>query len=161
MRTIVVGYDGSEFAERALDRAAGIAEAFAARLVIAAVAELPLTPAPELMPDQTLPGPAPAGPILVPPPPHRAAPGAPQDVEEPALELLDRARHQLSARTIETAYVATAGDPAESLLEVSGDYDADLIVIGSHAHGFLDRLLGGATDERVVRKAQRDVLLVH
>ena len=39
--------------------------------------------------------------------------------------------------------------------------DADLIVVGSREHGFLDRLLGRSVDESVARRSERDVLLVH
>ena len=39
MKTIVVGYDGSDAAERALRRAAEIADAFSAALVVASVGQ--------------------------------------------------------------------------------------------------------------------------
>jgi len=45
MKTIVAGYDGSEAAERALGRAADIAEAFSARLFVVSVSELAVVPA--------------------------------------------------------------------------------------------------------------------
>jgi nucleotide-binding universal stress UspA family protein len=44
MKTIVAGYDGSEAAERALGRAADIAEAFSARLFVVSVSELAVVP---------------------------------------------------------------------------------------------------------------------
>jgi nucleotide-binding universal stress UspA family protein len=45
MKTIVVGYDGSDAAERALRRATEIAEAFSARLVVASVSSSAPAPA--------------------------------------------------------------------------------------------------------------------
>jgi nucleotide-binding universal stress UspA family protein len=46
MKTIVVGYDGSDAAERALGRAADIAQAFSARLFVVRVSGLAPVPAP-------------------------------------------------------------------------------------------------------------------
>jgi nucleotide-binding universal stress UspA family protein len=46
MKTIVVGYDGSDAAERALGRAADIAQAFSAELVVVSVSGLASIPAP-------------------------------------------------------------------------------------------------------------------
>ncbi len=45
MKTIVIGYDGSDAAERALGRAADIAQAFSARLVVVSVSGLATVPA--------------------------------------------------------------------------------------------------------------------
>jgi nucleotide-binding universal stress UspA family protein len=67
----------------------------------------------------------------------------------------------LARRTAETEYVVELGDPAERLLEVADRRDADLIVVGSREHGFLERLLGRPVDEAVARRSERDVLLVH
>jgi nucleotide-binding universal stress UspA family protein len=57
--------------------------------------------------------------------------------------------------------VIELGEPVEPLLEVADQRDADLIVVGSRQHGFLDRLLGRPVDEAVARRSERDVLLVH
>jgi nucleotide-binding universal stress UspA family protein len=42
-----------------------------------------------------------------------------------------------------------------------GEREADLIVVGSREHSFLDRLLGRHVDEAVAAHAGCDVLLVH
>jgi len=52
-------------------------------------------------------------------------------------------------------------DVAERLLALAREREADLIVVGSREHGFLDRLLGRHVDEAVAAHAGRDVLLVH
>jgi nucleotide-binding universal stress UspA family protein len=67
----------------------------------------------------------------------------------------------LASRNVEAEYVVELGDPAERLLEVAEQRDADLIAVGSREHGFLERLLGRSVDERVARRSERDVLLVH
>jgi nucleotide-binding universal stress UspA family protein len=160
MKTILVGYDGSEGAERALRRAAEIAEAFSGRLIVLSVSwptYVPapasgLEPGPELTPP-ALAGPvAPAGTVPLPEPP---------EPEELARRRLEQARASLANRNLEAEYAVDVGDPAERLLEAADRHDAHLIVVGSREHRFLDRLLGRSVDEAVARRSERDVLLVH
>jgi nucleotide-binding universal stress UspA family protein len=162
MKRIVVGYDGSDAAERALRRAADIADAFSAGLVVVSVSEYAPAPvsalesSPELVPP-TVAGPvAPVGTVPL-PEPVAARP----EPEELARRRLERATMSLASRKLETEYVVELGDPAERLLEVADQRDADLIVVGSREHGFLERLLGRSVDETVARRSERDVLLVH
>jgi nucleotide-binding universal stress UspA family protein len=155
METIVVGYDGSDAAERALRRAAEIAEPFSGRLLVVSVTGLAFEPAVELAPPATGPV-APAGTVPLPQPVL-----APPEPEELARRQLERARTSLASRKLETEYVVELGDPAERLLEVADQRGADLVVVGSREHGFLERLLGRSVDEAVARRSERDVLLVH
>jgi nucleotide-binding universal stress UspA family protein len=162
VKTIVVGYDGSDAAERALGRAADIAQAVSAQLYVVCASGLASVPVPvsalastaEAVPPAVA-GPVPAG-GTVPLP----EPVSPQEPEELARRQLDQARISLARRKIETEYVVELGDPAERLLEVADQRDADLIVVGSRERGFLERLLGRSVDEAVARRAERDVLLV-
>ncbi len=161
--TIVVGYDGSEAAERALARAAEFAAGLSARLVVVSV-----SPAPRL-PVMT-PVPEPADPLLVrggvagPVAPGGTVPLPelePPEPEELAQRVLEQARAALTRRSVEVEYVAEIGAPAERLLEIADEHDADLIVVGTREHGFIERLLARPVDEEIARKAVRDVLLVH
>jgi nucleotide-binding universal stress UspA family protein len=163
MKTIVIGYDGSDAAERALARAADLAQAFSARLFVVSVSGLAIVAAPasafeptaELGPAAVAGPVAPGGTVPLP------EPVAAQEQEELARRQLERARISLARRKIETEYVVELGDPAERLLEVADQRDADLIVVGSRERGFLERLLGRSVDEAVARRSERDVLLVH
>jgi nucleotide-binding universal stress UspA family protein len=165
MKTIVVGYDGSDAAERALGRAAEIAQAFSARLFVVSVSGFATVPAPvsafeptaEHVPLAVVGPVAPGGTVPLPVP----EPEQVQEPEELARRQLERARMSLASRKIETEYLVELGDPAERLLEVAEQRDADLIVVGSREHGFLERLLGRSVDEAVARRSERDVLLVH
>jgi nucleotide-binding universal stress UspA family protein len=150
MKAILVGYDGSDAAERALQRAGGIAEAFSARLIVVSVSGLPYVPPAVVGPV------APGGTVPLPEPVP-----TPPEPEELARRQLERAKMSLAGRKLESEYVVELGDPAERLLEIAEQRDADLIVIGSREHGFLDRLLGRSVDESVARRSERDVLLVH
>jgi nucleotide-binding universal stress UspA family protein len=161
MKTIVVGYDGSDASERALRRAVEIAEAFSAGLVVVSVSGLAYGPAGvyAFEPTAEVVSPAVGGPVVaggtVPPPEAEPKP----EPEELARRQLERARRSLASRKLESEYVVELGDPAERLLEVADQRDADLIVVGGREHGFLERLLGHAVDEAVARRANRDVLL--
>src|SRR5919109_1819811 len=115
-------------------------------------------PAPVFVP------PAAAGPVAtggtmpLPEYPPESQPPAP---EELAQRQLERARMSLASRRLEAEYVVEVGDPAERLVDVADQREADLIVVGSREPGFLERLLGHGIDEAVARRADRDVLLVH
>src|SRR5919198_3387100 len=98
MKTIVVGYDGSDAAERALRRAAEIAEAFSAGLVVVSVsgsAYAPpvsaLEPSAEVAPPAVAGPLAPGGTVPLPEPVPAAAP----EPEELARRELERARMSL------------------------------------------------------------------
>jgi nucleotide-binding universal stress UspA family protein len=154
MKTILVGYDASDAAERALDRAAELAEALAARVVVVSVSAVPV-PAPAQVGE-------PMGPMLV------AAgettpltPGSQPDLEELAHRRLEQARSRLATRSLDVDYVAEVGSPAERLLAVADERDAELIVVGSRDHGIIERLVAPPVEEAVARRAGRDVLIVH
>jgi nucleotide-binding universal stress UspA family protein len=165
MKTIVVGYDSSEAAERALVRAADVAKAFSAQLVVVSVSgpvHVPVLvtgfePAP-------VPPPAAAGPAAtggtIPLPEPQPEPALPTP-EELAQRQLEQARMSLTGKRVDAEYVVEVGDPVERLLDVAHQRDAGLIVVGSRERGFLERLLGHGVDEAVARRADRDVLLVH
>jgi nucleotide-binding universal stress UspA family protein len=162
METIVAGYDGGEQAERALARAGELAQVLGAKLVVVSVVRPSrLALAEPVLADPTLVPSGAAGPTLR----GGAMPVAvPQvEVDEPgeAILLLERARGFLVPRRVEADYVSEVGDPAARLLQIADERNADLIVVGTRHHGLLERLLGHAVDEQVLRKAHRDVLLVH
>jgi nucleotide-binding universal stress UspA family protein len=52
------------------------------------------------------------------------------------------------------------GDPTTEVLRFCSDHKADLLVIGTHDHHGLERLLLGSIAETLVRKAQCAVLVV-
>jgi nucleotide-binding universal stress UspA family protein len=165
MDTIIVGYDSSQPAERALERAVELARALAARLLVVSVARSSRSTeaAPVLEPGDApipvlLPGPVATG-APMPPMPMQEAPRPEPEVL--AQHQLERARTSLLGKRVEAEYLAEFGDPAERLLTLARERAADLIVVGSHEHGFLDRLLGRHVDEAVAARAGCDVLLVH
>lgn len=167
MDEIAVAYDGSTEAERALVRAAELAESLSSRLVVVSVTQ----PTPPAVPALE---PTPPGPVLIPgatDPIGIAGADRPTTAEldrterarddEIAERQLDRARAALAGRAVEPEYLSEFGDTAERLLEVGAAHDADLLVVASREHGFFARLFGAPAEEEVARHADRDVLLVH
>ena len=118
--TIVVGYDGAERSSKALDRAIDEARKDRAKLVVVAVAEMPLNPE----------GPQNFG--TLDDSPARMIPL----VEPPELEpILAEAKERIESAGLTGEYMWAAGDPANEIVEVAKDRRAKLIVIGSHHHG--------------------------
>lgn len=164
MKTVIVGYDGSEASDRALARAADVASAFSARLIVVSVSNWAdvTVPAPALEPV----GPVmmqPGGPVAVPVPGYRPEDlgGQQPDPEQLSRRCLEQARAALAQKDVRAEYVAEVGDPADRLLALAEQRAADLIVVGSREHGFLERLLGRGVEATVARRADGDVLLVH
>jgi nucleotide-binding universal stress UspA family protein len=166
VRQIVVGYDGTEESDRAVARAADVAEAFSARLVVVSVTASRPATAVELAPVIPEPITVPSSlPVAVAgldsEPPLESGVERSPGAAELAERQVERARSALLGRAVEAEFVVEVGEPAERLLDVAEQRDAELIVVGSREHGFLDRLLGRPFDEQVARRADRDVLIVH
>jgi universal stress protein E len=56
--------------------------------------------------------------------------------------------------------VLAGDDPADALLRLAKEQDADLIITGSHGHNFLSRLLLGSVSTQLLRKSGRSILIV-
>jgi len=65
---------------------------------------------------------------------------------------LDAATDLATADRIETALVE--GPPSREIVAYATENDCDLIVMGTHGRGGLNRLLLGSVAERVVRSAR-------
>ncbi len=137
--TIVVGYDESEAAKRALERAADLAAHGEAKLVVTSVA-------PVLPPAVAARGLGPTDPVD-PPEAHRAE--------------LAHARDFLKERGVKAEFDLEIGDPAEAIVKVADRHQADAIVVGTRELGLVDRLMRGSVSQGVSRQAHCDVVIVH
>jgi nucleotide-binding universal stress UspA family protein len=135
MKTIVVGYDDTEPAQRALARAADLAEAFGSNVIVTSVA-----------------------PVLV----GSREMGAvdPTDPPEQHQAELESAKAFLGGRGIEGKYEMTVGDPATAIVELADRVEADLIIVGTRQPSLISSLLGLSVSGAVKRKAHCDVLTV-
>lgn len=137
IKTIVIGYDETDAARRALERAAGLAKAFDAKVVVTSVAPVTITTTGRSI-------------------------GA--DPVEPAAEHrqeLSEARAYLEGAGVSADYIEAVGHEAESILAAARERSADLIVIGSRELTMLQRLLGQSVSDAVSHGARCDVLIVH
>jgi nucleotide-binding universal stress UspA family protein len=143
--TVVVGYDGHERSDRALDYAIEAARERHGRLVVLAVLELPFNPE----------GPQNFGSIE-----PNVVDMIPLE-EPPELEpALSRARTRVEAAGLTAEYEWAAGDPAEAIVGTARDRHASLVVLGAHEHSWLGRLVGSDVAEDVRRRVDSEVVAV-
>jgi len=137
--SIVVGSDGSDTAEIALSRAIQIASVSGAKLHVVSAYS---------------------------PTPSHVAGGAPMaeayqytGSSFKADSVLERAMGRAADENVEIEQHAPKGNPADGLLKVAEDTDADLIVIGSVGMHGAKRFFGSIPN-RVSHKSNCDVLIV-
>jgi nucleotide-binding universal stress UspA family protein len=136
MQTILVAYDDSEAAGRALERAATLAKALGSQLVVTSVAPISET----------------AG--------GRSLGTDPVEPASEHLADLASARNQLEQLGVPASYVEAVGHEGDALIAAAEDRGADLIVLGAAHESLVGRLLGHATSDTVVHQARCDVLIV-
>jgi nucleotide-binding universal stress UspA family protein len=137
MKTIVVGFDDTEPARRALDRAADLAVAFGSKLIVTSVTPLLVGTA------------------------RVAGPYDPTETPAEHREQLKDAQELLAGRGVEAEFVPASGAPADTIVELAEQRSADMIVVGTREPGILERLLGQSVSASVARRAHCDVLIVH
>ena len=152
MKTILVGYDGTRSAEGALGRAVELASAFDSRVVVVDVA----TPPPAIATRGAF------GLMPYAPYPAEYELGEPTQPDETLWQAhRERVEALFATSGVTAEFSGVVGVPAEQILEVAEQEDADLIVVGTREPGFLERLFTGSVSQTVARRAHRDVLIVH
>jgi nucleotide-binding universal stress UspA family protein len=136
MSTIVVGYDDTAGSQKALERAATLAKALGAKLVVTSVTPVMMS----------------AG--------RSGGPIDPTDPIEKHAKELETARTYLEGQGIEADYQGAVGEPADAIVQLAEERGADMIVVGQQ-HGVVHRLFGASVSEAVSHHAHCDVLIVH
>lgn len=77
-----------------------------------------------------------------------------------AEETLETRADALRQRGIKASWRVAVGVPLEEIVKVAEETGADMIVMGTHGRGVLDRVLLGSVAERVIRLAPCPVLTV-
>ena len=141
VKTVVVGVDGSEGGHRAAEQAVSIARQTGAKLILATVVRPPegwwgiggAPPTPEALSTALIEG---------------------------QKEILDDAVAKLDLDGVEYEALQELGDPANRLIAVCEERNADLMVIGRRGAGLVERVILGSVSDRLCHHAPCPVLLV-
>ncbi|HMK73500.1 MAG TPA: universal stress protein [Myxococcaceae bacterium] len=139
IRRIIVAYDGSPPARRALAFAEELAQAFRSALTLLHAIHVPVTP-----PEAALAGWAE---LLA------AEQRAGEALVDEAVQAVRKAGFQVEARVV-------VGSPAEQLAEAAAGADVDLVVAGTTGKGAMARVLLGSVTTRLLHISPKPVLVV-
>ena len=145
MSGVLVGFDDSAAAGRALDRGIEEARARHSRLVVLSVFEVPLDPQVDRY-GGTLDDIADWEGQPIAPPPELVG-------------LLAQARERVEGAGLRADFMWAAGEPGRAIVDAARDARADVIVLGEHHHGFLAGLLGTDVAAEVERELGSSVIL--
>lgn len=142
--SIVVGTDGSERAERAVDRAGEIAKSLAARVHVVSCYRkdsggMLATTAARAVPTEDG--------------------GTDGETQTRAQHYVDRAQQRLARVGVESESHVWPGEPAEALLRIADEQSAQMIIVGNRGMSGARRILGSVPN-RVSHQAHCDVLIV-
>ena len=135
-QSILVAYDDTEPSKLALERAAALAEASGAKVLVTSILAF----------GHSSPKSAQAM--------HRSA-------SFTADEEVRSAQAILEGRGIAAESVEATGDPASAIADLAERHGVDLVVVGSRGLGPVKRLLGQSVSQAVSRRVRCDVLIVH
>lgn len=135
MQNVVVGYDGSDEAERALERAGTIGAAGGRVTVVMAVS---------------------VGAHLG----GRSMGALNEDELAAARTSLEAARGRLASQGVDAHAIEGEGEPAEVITQAAKELGADLVVVGTRGLGAAKRMVLGSVSSKVVHDAPCDVLVV-
>lgn len=83
------------------------------------------------------------------------------DLRSVAESVLMRVAREVEEQGVGVEWVAREGDPAEAILEVAAEVEADLIVIGNKGMSGARRFMLGGVPNKVSHHAACSVLVVH
>ena len=141
--SIVVGTDGSSTAQEAVRQATELANALGAKVYLVSAYE-----------------PVPEGRL------RDERQGVPQDLQwmvnprEDVENTLEQGADELKGSGIEVETMAREGDPADAILDVAEEKDADLIVVGNKGMTGAKRFLLGSVPNKVSHHAPCSVMII-
>ena len=136
---IVIPTDGSDYAETAAERGFDLAAVHGATVHVVSVADT------GLLGDVRLPG---------------DDASAEDAIGEKAREFAERLADRAAAADLEVTTAVREGAAKNEILEYAEEVGADVVVMGTHGRGGVERLMLGSVTEHVVRSGEIDVLVV-
>ena len=130
---MLIAYDGSDGAKRALDLAASLAKHDDVVSVVSVAEGIPLFGYASALP-------------------------SPEQEEDRQGQLVEAAR-VLTAHGIASSLVRRSGDPATAILELAAELDVDLVVLGTRGRSSVERWLIGSVSSKVLHHAHCSVLV--
>jgi nucleotide-binding universal stress UspA family protein len=141
---ILIGYDASADSDLAVDEVAGRPWPKGTQVRLVSVVEPPMATPPANFDFY--------GPLIV---------GVENSLREEAYQKVRQAMNSFKGREdLEVSYEIKEGSPKNSLLEAIREWDADLVVIGSHGRTRLERLFLGSVSHALVAHAPCSVEVV-
>lgn len=148
IKKILIGIDNSKYAENAARYGFDIAHKFKAKVGLVHIVE------PAMMPYNSS-----ADPLM--------GTADLTMVDTDIINIQNKAANTLIDNTIkmfgeglEVTHYSEFGDTADGIIACSKEFNADMIVVGTHSRSGLDRLLMGSVAEHVVRQSDVPVLVV-
>ena len=138
-KRILVPTDGSEFAKKAQKHALFLAKVSGAEIIAVSVTENNFVNGPPLV-DEVY-----------------QLNQIQKERSEENLKEFD----ELNVDDLKITHVIREGSPAKVILEVAGEEDVDLIVMGSSGKSGFDRFIMGSVADKVVNSAKCAVLVIH
>jgi nucleotide-binding universal stress UspA family protein len=134
MKRILVGFDGSEGSEQALNRAITLIDEFGELILIGVIP----SPSDKKFVDDHI---------------YKV-------LKERANNLISYAISDLGQQSFEIKGMVEEGDPAARIIDISNKLNVDLIVLGSRGTSELGQFLLGSVANKVVQYAHKPVMVV-
>ncbi len=135
MERIVVGYDGSPQAKKALQKARALAEKFGSKIYVIHVVDTAVLSLSDMF----------------------SSPAVVASLREKAEQLVKEALATLGGSA---EGKVLEGDPAHEIIKFAREVNASLIVLGARGLSTIRRILMGSVSSRVVQESPIDVLIV-
>ena len=134
MKKILVGFDGSEGSEQALNRAIMLIDEFGELILLGVIP----SPSDKKFVDDNI---------------YKV-------LKQKANNLISYAISDLGQQSFEIKGMVEEGDPAARIIDISSKLDVDLIVLGSRGTSELGQFLLGSVANKVVQYAHKPVMVV-
>ncbi len=145
LKKILIAVEDSPYSDKATDYGFTLARQMKASIALVHVNDLPMAV------------PYVADPLLNEPP--ILMPGIMQAQEESSKKLLERISEKLGGG-ITLFTFNKIGNPKDEILATAEEWEADMIILGTHGRTGFDHFISGSVAESVVRKAKCPVLII-